>query len=649
MTRDQALQEVKGRYAEYLRPAKKRGTYICPLCGNGQGQDGDGITVKPGTTHLHCFKCGFGGDVVDLYQQEHGTTTREALEALYELFGLQVDNNPTPISKPPQGPPEAHQEAVVEEPKDYTEYFKQARERLSGAQEYLSIRGLSMDTAARYWLGYDAEWVSPTARERAEREGRRLPPPSPRLIIPTSTHSYLARDIRRDLDETARKYAKMKEGGVELFNTRALYNEECRPVFIVEGEIDALSLIEVGAEAVGLGMARNHHKLLELLEKKPTKATLILCLDDDKGKEHNTGAEAQEELREGLEKLNISYITGTTILLGCNDPNEALVKDRAGFSAAVAEAEHRTAARPDNVKDYLTRLMAGEIERFKQGATRRTGYPNLDEKAGGVYPGLYVLGAISSLGKTTFIHQMADQMAAMGEDVLYFSLEQSRLEMVSKSLSRLTAQKDVSKAVTSLAIRGGNLTPAVLDAADHYAAMVEERMSVVEGNFLCTVAYISDYVTRYMATTGTKPILIIDYLQILQGDPRQSTREAVEANVTELKRISRSKDIPVFIISSLNRSNYMTPVDYESFKETGGIEYTADVLWGLQLDVLNDPLFDKEGKVKEKRDKIREAKAETPRKVELLCLKNRYGIATYKVGFTYYPQFDLFVPREVEE
>lgn len=649
MTRDQALQEVKGRYAEYLRPAKKRGTYICPLCGNGQGQDGDGITVKPGTTHLHCFKCGFGGDIVDLYGQEHGMSTKEALEALYELFGLQVDNNPTPISKPPQRAPETPQEAVVEEPKDYTEYFRQARERLSGAQEYLSFRGLSMETAARFWLGYDAEWVSPTARERAEREGRRLPPPSPRLIIPTSAHSYLARDTRRDLDETARKYAKMKEGGVELFNTRALYNEEGRPVFVAEGEINALSIIEVGAEAMALGMARNYHKLLELLEQRPTKATLILCLDDDKGKEHNTGAEAQAELRAGLDKLNISYILGQGILLGCNDPNEALVKDRAGFTAAVAEAEHQTAARPDSVKDYLTRLMAGEIERFKQGATRRTGFPNLDEKAGGIYPGLYVLGAISSLGKTTFIHQMADQMAAMGEDVLYFSLEQSRLEMVSKSLSRLTAQKDVAKAVSSLAIRGGNLTPAVLDAADQYAAMVEDRMSVVEGNFNCTVAYIADYVTRYMATTGTKPILIIDYLQILQGDPRQSTKEAVDANVTELKRISRSKDIPVFIISSLNRSNYMTPVDYESFKESGGIEYTADVIWGLQLEVLNDSLFDKEGKVKEKRDKIREAKAETPRKVELICLKNRYGIASYRVGFTYYPQFDLFVPRKVEE
>ena len=643
MNRGQALQEIKGRYAEYLKPAKKRGTYICPLCGNGQGADGDGITIKPGTTHLKCFKCGFGGDIVDLYQAEHGGDTKEALEALYSLFGITIDKEPTRSYTGPQRAPETPQEAAVEEPpKDFSGYFKQARANISGAQEYLSFRGLSMETASKYCLGYDAEWRSPTAVERAQREGRRLPPTSPRLIIPTSKHSYLARDTRRELDDASKKWAKMKEGQVELFNSKALYNEEERPVFIVEGEIDALSIIEVGAEAVGLGMARNHHKLLELLEKKPTRSTLILCLDDDKGKEHNTGAEAQEELRAGLEKINVSYIIGHSILMGANDPNEALVKDRAGFTAAVAEVEHQTAARPDNVTDYLNRLMAGEIERFKQGATRRTGFNNLDTQAGGVYPGLYVLGAISSLGKTTFIHQMADQMAARGEDVLYFSLEQSRLEMVSKSLSRLTAQKDVKNAVSSLAIRGGNLTPAVLDAADQYAQMVGERMSVIEGNFCCTVAFISDYVSRYMATTGTKPIVIIDYLQILQGDPRQSTKEAVDSNVTELKRLSRSKDIPVFLISSLNRTNYMSPVDFESFKESGGIEYTADVIWGLQLTVLNDPIFDKEGQIKKKRETIRDAKAANPREVELVCLKNRYGISSYKVRFTYYPQFDLF-------
>ena len=45
MNRQQAIAEIKSRYAEYLEPAKKSG-YIC-YCGNGTGADGDGITIDP--------------------------------------------------------------------------------------------------------------------------------------------------------------------------------------------------------------------------------------------------------------------------------------------------------------------------------------------------------------------------------------------------------------------------------------------------------------------------------------------------------------------------------------------------------------------------------------------------------------------------
>ncbi|MDR1537755.1 MAG: hypothetical protein LBU32_07125 [Clostridiales bacterium] len=38
----------------------------------------------------------------------------------------------------------------------------------------------------------------------------------------------------------------------------------------------------------------------------------------------------------------------------------------------------------------------------------------MDPLCGGLYPGLYVIGAISSLGKTTFVHQLADQLAGYG-------------------------------------------------------------------------------------------------------------------------------------------------------------------------------------------------------------------------------------------
>ena len=57
----------------------------------------------------------------------------------------------------------------------------------------------------------------------------------------------------------------------------------------------------------------------------------------------------------------------------------------------------------------------------------------------------------------------------------------------------------------------------------------------------------------------------------------------------------------------LLRQNYLTQVDFESFKESGGIEYTADVVWGLQLEVLHDALFNSASKINEKRQKIKEA------------------------------------------
>ena len=48
--------------------------------------------------------------------------------------------------------------------------------------------------------------------------------------------------------------------------------------------------------------------------------------------------------------------------------------------------------------------------------------------------------------------------------------------------------------------------------------------------------------------------------------------------------------------------------------------------------------------LKKKREKIITAKKDNPRKIELLCLKNRFGVSTYNALFNYYPQFDYFDP-----
>ncbi len=69
-----------------------------------------------------------------------------------------------------------------------------------------------------------------------------------------------------------------------------------------------------------------------------------------------------------------------------------------------------------------------------------------------LYPGLYVIGAISSLGKTTFANQMADQIAEQGKSVLYISLEQSSLELTAKSISRITRELNWKTARTAMEI-----------------------------------------------------------------------------------------------------------------------------------------------------------------------------------------------------
>ncbi len=69
-------------------------------------------------------------------------------------------------------------------------------------------------------------------------------------------------------------------------------------------------------------------------------------------------------------------------------------------------------------------------------------------------------------------------------------------------------------------------------------------------------------------------------------------------------------------------------------------------IWGLQLQVINDDIFDKEAKLKQKREKVKAAKRATPRDIEFVCLKNRYGESNYTCNFKYYAQFDYFVPVE---
>lgn len=459
------------------------------------------------------------------------------------------------------------------------------------------------------------------------------------IIIPSASGQYKVYEG----DSTSSRDYDHEEILALLSETSPSDTDEPPKIIITHGTSDAFSVRDLGVKAIAILGTAEADRLLQDLEEVKTSSTMILCLDFEN--ENETGRRLTQRLRQGLDRLNIACIDAAPIIRkSYSDPEEPSQTDAEGFKRIFRKVLEETSRKPFNTSLYLDTLMREDMKQFQEA--KRTGFQNLDEASGGLNAGLYILAAPSSLGKTTFALQMADQLAEGGHDVIFFSLEQSRLELVSKSLARITAQANPGQTVTSLSIRRGNITRQVNEAAQTYKSKVSDRISIIEGDFNCTTAYMADLIRRYQRNNRTHPVVIIDYLQLLQPaeDKRQTTKEVLDSTVTTLKRLSRELNLTIIAISSINRTNYLTPIDFESLKESGSIEYTADVVWGLQYAVIHDDIFDKPNNVKEKREKLREAKESTPRTIELVCLKNRYG-RDYKCLFEYYPAQDRYEER----
>lgn len=669
MNREEAKQYIIEHPELYLtRDGSKKG-YICPKCGSGSGHHGTGITENPNNpNHFTCWHCETQGDVLEFIQVTFGLSDyNDVLRKACDIYGINYDNLTSDyipsIKKDTTAKPTEHKKevkkAVVDEDEPSQEAFIEECKKHLEESDYLLNRGISIETQKRFNVGFCKEWRNPKAPLTA--------PTTPRVIIPTSKTSYLARDTRgreytrqlNDLDySTYERYSKQKVGTVTPFNLQAL--DQNAPCFITEGEIDAMSVEELGFNCVGLGGATTARKVADYIRQQTNTPRIILYLDDD-----DAGHKAQATLEAVLKEQNKPYVVMKPT--GYKDPNEYLQAFREAMKNDLEEAikefdrekeekrlEYLGTATNFYIEDFMTRIKESE----NREATP-TGFDELDKALdGGLYEGLYTIGAISSLGKTTFMLQVADQIAKTGQDVLICSLEMSRDELIAKSISRLTASIDLdrngntSHAKTTRGIMQGKFYKVysqeekdlIAEAVDLYREPAKHTY-IKEGNGV-TIEDIKNDVIKHYDATGHAPVIIIDYLQIITtADNRKTDKQAMDLNVSELKRISRDYKTPVVVISSFNRGNYSTPVDMESFKESGAIEYSSDVLIGLQLgDVFtgsNETDPDKhKGEIKKL---VREAKAKNPRPVELVILKNRNGaIPKQPIKYKFYPMFNLF-------
>ena len=303
------LKELLPDYLELLEEQGKvenrgEGYYVCPFCNSGDKKNYTAAFHIDGT-RFNCFSCTEHGDIFDLvaHMENLSSDWKKHYNRTLKIMRPYLDGDKSTKSREEYIP-----EFTI--PVDYTEYLHKCHENVAQT-DYFINRGLSKETIDRFNLGYDPEKNLVTIPYNPDCKGY----------------------VDRVLWDGNSKYYKHSN---ELFNVDTLYTYHTSDdiffnigyVFVTEGQIDAMSFMEIGLNAVGLGGTNEIKKLTKQLKEHSSNKILILAFDNDKAGKRATGKFIEELAEDGI---NQRYIVISDLYKQYKDANEYLVADREGF------------------------------------------------------------------------------------------------------------------------------------------------------------------------------------------------------------------------------------------------------------------------------------------------------------------------------
>lgn len=644
MIDDQALEEIKEHLEDYLKELGLNPTKLFNCLNPSHDDKNPSMSFNKNGNYVKCFSCGANYDIISLYAIQNNLDNSKDFKRIVEDLALKYNVSKTPITT-------TIKKATNVTPKkeNYRKYINKCKKDINKS-DYLIKRGLSEDLINKYSIGYDIK--------------------EHMIVLPISDTCYLGRYTD---DTKGFKHHKPKGTSNELFNGEYLKTSDFKTIiWVTESIIDALSLEEINQDikAISLNSVNNASQLVQEAKDNNYNGVFVLALDTD-----YSGIKASEDLKEDLEaigykaiifnsdetRFNTRSVDGTEIKN--KDINEWLLSDKNGLQKNATslndmllsslEQQAKQTYQQENVLNFLD-TFSENIQDQEKNKPLSTGINALDDALeGGFYKkNLIILGAISSLGKTTLALQIGDNIARNGNDVLIFSLEMSKEELIAKSISRNTFLEAYKQSYTALALTtrevlkgvGLNQGATNIKRANLYKLAYEDYKQNIASNVYITecnddieinINTINDKIKRHIAITNNKPFVIIDYLQIIQNQERGLTdKQVIDKIVTSLKRIARDNDIIILLISAFNRASYNQESNLASFRDSSTIEYTSDVLISLQHEKL-DGVTDDTRKVNTNQEQQKDE-----RDLTLKVLKNRNGRITDVKNITFYAKYN---------
>lgn len=333
-------------------------------------------------------------------------------------------------------------------------------------------------------------------------------------------------------------------------------------------------------------------------------ASLINAVPTSAHIEHYSKVVAEKSrARKVIEDLSQSI---SSVYDGQKDLNEILSQTEQNLSTI--SSEQKKGFRPIiDVIDSTQSILDERSQKTGDVTGTSTGFNDFDQITTGLHEdNLIIIAARPAMGKTAFALNIAQNVAKNSDKaVAIFSLEMGAESLVERMLS-------AEGLIPSYHVRTGNLTES------EWRRMISAQERLARGKIFIDdtagikISEIRSKAKRLAQENNGLGLIVIDYLQLIEGRGRENRQQEVSEISRQLKFIAKELKVPVIALSQLSRGvdqrNDKRPI-LSDLRESGSIEQDADIVAFLYREAYY------------KRDEQEEPDNVT----ELILEKNRHG------------------------
>lgn len=249
----------------------------------------------------------------------------------------------------------------------------------------------------------------------------------------------------------------------------------------------------------------------------------------------------------------------------------------------LAVANRQSGGAFESMKDIVMRTFEhiNTLYESKGGLTGlESGFRDLDKLTTGFQKSdLILVAARPSMGKTAFTLNIASHLGLQGHKVAFFSLEMSKEQLMQRMLCS-------EGGIDAQRLRKGELDEEEWNNLVSIADKLSQAPIFIDDTAGITVMELRSKARRLKAERGLD-IVIIDYLQLMQGRPSKNSdnrQQEISEISRSLKALARELDVPVIALSQLSRSVESRQIKrpmLSDLRESGSLEQDADIVMFL--------------------------------------------------------------------